>query len=173
MLPSCKIWWNYRCSTRLDVSLHTSQGYVLSSYLLHWMFYYTLQQSGRSPACTNWCTCKCSSFLNLILQHHKDVDAPEYVYVDVRSDYFCYWMFYYTHHNNMDAPQYVHVDVTSALTWKQMFCHTHHSDMDAPQYVYFDAPSGFLFYWMFYYTHHNDMDAPQYGHVDVPSDYLW
>ena len=39
------------------------------------------------------------------------MDAPQYVHVDVYSDDFCHWMFYYTHHSDMDAPQYVHVDV--------------------------------------------------------------
>jgi hypothetical protein len=37
--------------------------------------------------------------------------VPQYVQVDVLSDYQCAWMFYYKHHSNMDAPQYVHVDV--------------------------------------------------------------
>jgi hypothetical protein len=41
------------------------------------------------------------------------MDTPQYVCVDVSSDYFCYWMFYYTYHSDMDAPQYVHVDVPS------------------------------------------------------------
>jgi len=41
------------------------------------------------------------------------MDAPQYVYVDVPSDYLVYWIFYYTYHTNMQAPQYVHVDVPS------------------------------------------------------------
>jgi hypothetical protein len=43
--------------------------------------------------------------------HHSDMDAPQYVYVDVPSDYLRLWMFYYTLHIDMDTPCYVHVDV--------------------------------------------------------------
>jgi len=50
-------------------------------------------------------------------------------------------MFYYTHHTDMDALQYVHVDVTSAYFFQWKFYHTPHSDMDAPQYVHVDVPS--------------------------------
>jgi len=42
-------------------------------------------------------------------------------------------MFYYTHHSDMDAPQYVHVDVSSDYFCQRMFYYTHHSDMYIPQ----------------------------------------
>jgi len=44
------------------------------------------------------------------------MDAPQYVHVDVPSDFPAAWMFYYTHHSDMDTPQYVHGDVHSDLT---------------------------------------------------------
>jgi hypothetical protein len=50
-------------------------------------------------------------------------------------------MFYCTKNSDMDAPQYVHVDVTSGHTYDRMFYCTHHSDMDARQYVHVDVPS--------------------------------
>jgi hypothetical protein len=53
--------------------------------------------------------CDCMSFCT----HHSDMDAPQYVHVDVFSDFAVAWMFYYKHHSDMDAPQYVHVDVLS------------------------------------------------------------
>jgi hypothetical protein len=52
----------------------------------------------------------------------------------------------YTHHSDVDAPQYVHVDVSSAYPFDQMFDYTHHSHKDALQYVHADVPSGNLFY---------------------------
>jgi hypothetical protein len=54
-------------------------------------------------------------------------------------------MFYYKHHIDMDAPQYVHVDVPSGYLYGRMFYYIHHSDMDAPQYVHVDGPSGYPF----------------------------
>jgi hypothetical protein len=44
---------------------------------------------------------------------HSDMDARQYVHVDVSSDDIAQWMFYYIYHSEMDAPQYVHVDVYS------------------------------------------------------------
>jgi hypothetical protein len=41
------------------------------------------------------------------------MDAPHYVHADVPSDYLLEQMFYYTHHSDMDALQYVNVDVIS------------------------------------------------------------
>jgi hypothetical protein len=35
------------------------------------------------------------------------MDTPEYVHVDVPSEYTVSWMFYYTHHSDMYVPQYV------------------------------------------------------------------
>jgi hypothetical protein len=35
------------------------------------------------------------------------MDAHQYVYTDVPSDYLCPSMFYDTHHMDMDVPQYV------------------------------------------------------------------
>jgi len=96
----------------------------------------------------------------------------------------------------MDAPQYVQVDVSSDYVINRMFYSTHHNDMGARQYVYIDVPSDNFCNWMFSYitaiwtlasmytlmylqiifvtecflTHHSDMDAPQYEHVDVSSD---
>ena len=52
-------------------------------------------------------------------------------------------MFYYTTHSDMDARQYVHVDVPSEFSASWMFYYTYHSDMDAPQYVNSDVPSGY------------------------------
>ena len=40
------------------------------------------------------------------------MDAPQYVYVDEQSDYFCNWMFY---HSDMDTQQYEFVDVPSDI----------------------------------------------------------
>jgi hypothetical protein len=51
-------------------------------------------------------------------------------------------MFYDKHHSDMDALQYVHVDVPSRYLFQQMFYDKHHSDMDAPQYEHVDVPSG-------------------------------
>jgi len=42
--------------------------------------------------------------------NHSYMDAPQYVHVDVLSDYLLNWMFFYTNHNYMDATQYVHID---------------------------------------------------------------
>jgi hypothetical protein len=39
--------------------------------------------------------------------HHSNKDAPQYVHVDVPSDYLRYWIFYYTQYSNMYVPQYV------------------------------------------------------------------
>ena len=39
------------------------------------------------------------------------MDAPQYVHIDVPSDYLHLCMLYYTLHIDMDAPQYVHADV--------------------------------------------------------------
>jgi hypothetical protein len=55
-------------------------------------------------------------------------------------------MFYYTTHSDMDAPQYVHVDVSSEFSVSGMFYYIYHSDMDAPQYVKSDVPSGYLYH---------------------------
>jgi len=41
--------------------------------------------------------------------------APQYVHVDVFSDYLCHGMFYYIHHSDMDTPQYVFVDEPSEV----------------------------------------------------------
>jgi hypothetical protein len=77
--PVCTHWCIFRCPTSLNV-FTKSQGYVFQDlckqyehadiplgYLCHWMFYCILEWYGCPPACTNWCTCRCSSFLNLIL----------------------------------------------------------------------------------------------------------
>ena len=53
-------------------------------------------------------------------------------------------MFYYTTHSNMDAPQYVHVDVSSEFSIPWMFYYTYHSYMDAPQHVNYDVSSGYF-----------------------------
>jgi hypothetical protein len=47
--------------------------------------------------------------------HYTDTAAPQYVHVDVKSDYLCHGMFYYTHHSDMDTPQYVFVDEASEV----------------------------------------------------------
>jgi hypothetical protein len=44
-------------------------------------------------------------------------------------------MFYYTHHSDMEDPQYVHVDVPSDYMFNWMYHYTHHRDMHIPQYV--------------------------------------
>jgi hypothetical protein len=54
-------------------------------------------------------------------------------------------MSYCTHHSDMDAPQYVQVDVPSGYLYAGMFYYIHHSDMDAPQYVHVDVPSVYPF----------------------------
>ena len=46
-------------------------------------------------------------------KHHSDMDARQYVHIDVPSDYLHLCMLYYTLHIDKDAPQYVHVDVPS------------------------------------------------------------
>ena len=71
-------------------------------------------------------------------------------------------MSYYTHHKHMDAPQYVYVDVISGTAVARMSYYTHHKHMDAPQDVHFDVPSVYTCYRMSYYTHHKDMYVPQY-----------
>ena len=88
--------------------------------------------------------------------YHSDMDAPQYVHVDVPSDYQWPWMFYYTHHNNMDASHYVHVYVTSNVTDSWRFYYTIFIDTDAPQYVHVNVLSDYLCLWTFYYTRHND-----------------
>jgi len=45
--------------------------------------------------------------------HNSDMDAPQYVHVDVLSDSLCHWTFYYTYHSHMDATEYVLVDEQS------------------------------------------------------------
>jgi hypothetical protein len=40
---------------------------------------------------------------------------------DVSWEHFFYWMSYCTHHSDMDAPQYVHVDVLSDVAVAWMF----------------------------------------------------
>jgi len=161
------ISWGYQCWLQLEricffrtrlwlnIFLHTQQRYEpfpICTYsctfklFWHWMFYYTHHSKyGCSPVCTRWCTFRRTVSPNVLLHYHRDMVAPQYVYVDVISDYQCPWMFYYTHHIDMDAPQYVHADV----------------------------PSDYLCYWMFYYTHHMNMDALQYVHGNVPSDYFY
>ena len=42
--------------------------------------------------------------------HNSDMDAPQYVHVDVPSDSLCQWTFYYTYHSHIDATEYVRVD---------------------------------------------------------------
>jgi len=54
-------------------------------------------------------------------------------------------MFYDTNHSNMDATQYVHVDVLSDVAAAWMFYYTHHSNTDVPQYVHADVPSDYIF----------------------------
>jgi len=89
----CTIRCTFRCCSRLNVLLYTSQGYkfpqyvhadVPSRYFYHWIFY---------------CT------------HCSNLDASQYILVDVSSGYLHCWMFYCTHHSNMDAPHYVHTEV--------------------------------------------------------------
>jgi len=119
-------------------------------------------------SCTNWCTCRCSSFLNLFYRHTTRIWTLPSIYT--MSDYLLYWMFNFTRHSDMDASHHVHIDVTSDYLLHWMFYYTHHIDMDAPQYVHVDAPWEHLFHWMSHYTHHSDMDAPHYVHVDAHSD---
>jgi len=56
-------------------------------------------------------------------------------------EYICDWMPYFTHHSDMDAPQYVHVDVPSDSLCPWTFYYTYHSHMDATQYVLVDEQS--------------------------------
>jgi hypothetical protein len=44
----------------------------------------------------------------------------------------------------MVAPQYVHVDVLSDYPVSRMLYDTLHNDTDTPQYVHADAPSDFF-----------------------------
>ena len=46
-------------------------------------------------------------------RQHRDMDATQYVQVDVYSGFLFYRKFYYTHHSEMYATQYVHGYVTS------------------------------------------------------------
>jgi hypothetical protein len=63
---------------------------------------------------------------------------------DVSLGYICDWMSYCTHHSDMDARQYVQVDVPAHYLRVWMFYYKHHSDMDVPQYVDADVPSGYF-----------------------------
>ena len=139
--PLCKILWNYTCSTRLIVSLHTSQGYVPSGYLLHWMCHYT---------------------------HHRNMEIPQYLHTDVISNVLLTWMFHYTHQRFVDSMHYVNSMYmlmylqatcvtefyytlqrygrsTVCTNWctcrcsrlLKLFLQTHHKDMDTPQYVHY------------------------------------
>ena len=75
--------------------------------------------------------------------------SPEYVHVDINSEYLCLWMFYYTCQRDMDAMQYVNIYVPSGPTFYQTFYYSHHSDMKAPQYVHVDVPSDYFCHWTF------------------------
>jgi len=67
-------------------------------------------------------------------------------------EHICDWVPYFTHPSDMDAPQYIHVDVPSDSLCHWTFYYTQHSSMDAPQYVQVDVPSDSLCHWTFYYT---------------------
>jgi hypothetical protein len=54
---------------------------------------------------------------------------------DDSLEHVCDWISYRTHHNDMDAPQYVLVDVISDIQGAWMIYHTHHNDIYAPQNV--------------------------------------
>jgi len=84
-------------------------------------FINTSQQYGRSPVCTPLCIFRLYALLNVLLTHHSNMDAPQYVHTYVPSDCMLYWMYYYTHHSNMDAPQYVHCYVPSHCMLYWMF----------------------------------------------------
>ena len=61
----------------------------------------------------------------------------------------------------MNAHQDVHIDVPSEQFSNWMFYYTHDSYVDAHQYAHFDVSSDYLTSWMFYYTHythHSYMD---------------
>jgi len=45
--------------------------------------------------------------------HHIDIDALQFVQVDIQSSYVWYWVSYCNEHSDMDAPECVHIYVTS------------------------------------------------------------
>ena len=177
--PVCKRWCTFRLLFKLDVLLHKTQQYGRSALCkpsrptYYQMFYYAHHSDMDAP---QYVLVDVSpdflSYCKFYYTYHRDMDVLQYVHVDVPSDYFSNWIFYYTNHSNIDAPHYVNLDVPSRPAYYQMFYNTHHSDMDAPQYVHVDVSPDILFCWKFYYTYHRDMDVLQYVHVDVPSDYF-
>jgi len=75
-------------------------------------FIKTSQQYERSPVCTPLCTFRLYALLNVLLTHHSNMNAPQYVHRYVPSDYALLNVLL-THHSNLNAPQYVHRYVPS------------------------------------------------------------
>jgi len=86
--------------------------YVPSDYALLNVLLHPKQQYGHSPVCTPLCTFILYALLNVLLTHHSNMDAHQYVHPYVPSDY-ALLNGLLTHHSNMDAPQYEHRYVPS------------------------------------------------------------
>ena len=97
-------------------------------------FINTSHQYGRSPVCTPLCTFRLYALLNVLLTHHSNMDAPQYVHSYVPSDYALMNVLL-THHRNMDAIQYVHIDVPSYYVFLNVSLSSPHN-MYIPQYVF-------------------------------------
>ena len=76
-------------------------------------FINTSQQYGRSPVRTPVCTFRLYALLNVLLTHHSNMDAPQYVHPYCTFRLYALLNVLLTHHGNMDAPQYVHRYVPS------------------------------------------------------------
>ena len=82
--------------------LCTLRTILLLNVLLHISEWY-----GCYAVCIHSCNFRIPVSMNVLITH-----ITRYVNVDALSAYTVDWMLYYTHHSNMDAPQYVHVDVS-------------------------------------------------------------
>jgi len=84
--PVCTLWCISRLLLSLNLLLHTSQQY------------------GCHPVCKWWCLFRLLLLINVFCTYHSNMDALQYVHVDVHSDVPVAWMFYDTYHRDERSP---------------------------------------------------------------------
>ena len=86
------------------------------------------------------------TYIHIYINIYHGIMTADYNRTDVSLEHICNWTSYYTHHSDMDAPQYVHVDVPSDIEVVWMFYYKHHSNMDAPHCVHEDVISSYFWH---------------------------
>ena len=96
--PVCTRLCTFRLCALLNVLLTHYNNMDAPQYVHHYVpsdcftecFINTSQQYGHSPVCTPLCTFRLYALLNVLLTHHSNMDAPQYVHRYVPSDCMLY-----------------------------------------------------------------------------------